>query len=112
MTTTEVYNIIKEAIENKKSMLIKYGKHERKMSPHVLGFRKGVKQALFYQISGGSRSGLKNDNRNWRCMKLGAIKKAEIIEDEFVTGDVLTDRPSTCVDRKLPGYCEVKLNKI
>ena len=53
-----VYEIVKDAIQNKKIVLAMYDGYERIMCPHVLGTKKGRHQALFYQFAGGSRSGL------------------------------------------------------
>ena len=56
-----VYEIVKDAIQNKKVIVASYDGHERIMCPHVLGTKKGRPQALFYQFAGSSRSGLSPD---------------------------------------------------
>jgi len=53
MTT---YELIRQAIEKKQCITCNYNGYSRKMTPHVIGTKKGKQQALFYQYGGQSSS--------------------------------------------------------
>ena len=53
------YELIKQAIIEKKQVIATYRGLQREMSPHVLGHKGLRPQALFYQFGGESSSGLK-----------------------------------------------------
>ena len=98
MTTKDNYETIKEAIKNKKQIHAEYkGKH-RKMCPHVIGTKNEIKHALFYQFGGSSSSGLNNDGRDWRCIKVDELQSIEIKDGDWHTGEVLTNNRSNCID--------------
>ncbi len=96
-----VYEIVKDAIQNKKVIVASYDGHERIMCPHVLGTKKGRPQALFYQFAGSSRSGLSPDGspNNWRCLfldQLGDVRSEDAHEWHSAPNH---SRPQTCVDQ-------------
>ena len=94
------YDIIKEAILQKKQIHAYYNKHYRVMCPHVIGYKNGVPHALLYQFGGTSSSGLApiGSGDNWRCI---FVDKLTHLESK--TGDWYTapnhSRPQKCVDR-------------
>ena len=96
-----VYEIVRDAIVNKKIVRAIYDGHERIMCPHVLGTKKGRPQALFYQFGGTSSSGLSPDGSpsNWRCLFLDLL---EDVSSQDANGQWHTapnhSRPQTCVD--------------
>ena len=58
-TVAEIYQVIRDAIVNKRIIKGTYQGHAREMCPHVLGRNKRhQEQALFYQFAGSSSSGL------------------------------------------------------
>ena len=94
----DVYECIKQAIEQKKQVHANYKGYSREMCPHVLGTKHGVLQALFYQFGGSSSRGLKGDGSDWRCIKLQDLEKVSVKEGKWHTGKVKTDRRSSCVN--------------
>ena len=70
-----VYDIVKDAILNRKIVLASYHGYERVMCPHYLGLKDGRRRALFYQFAGESSSGLSPDGSpdNWRCLFLDEL---------------------------------------
>ncbi len=92
------YELIWEAINEKKQVIATYRGFRREMCPHVLGSKGGRPQALFYQFGGESSSGLSSDpTQNWRCMYIDELAKVEVVSGEFHTAPNHT-RPQTCVD--------------
>ena len=70
----DIYELIKDAIINKKQVYADYDGYPRELCPHVLGTKNGVPQALFYQFGGSSSRGLKGDRSDWKCMILQKMK--------------------------------------
>ena len=93
------YEIIRHSIENRLIVIATYRKRKRVMCPHVLGTKNGRPQALFYQFSGESSSGLGKDGDpgNWRCMFLSELSDVTSEEGEWHTAPNRS-RPQTCVD--------------
>ena len=93
------YDVIHDAIVNKKVIWAIYNAHERVMCPHLLGTKNGRSQALFYQFAGHSSSGLEPDgsSNNWRCMFLNELSNVRSEDGRWHTAPNHS-RPSTCVD--------------
>ena len=51
-----VYDLIRQAIIEKKQVVAIYNGHQREMCPHVIGTKNGRQKALFYQFGGTSSS--------------------------------------------------------
>jgi hypothetical protein len=98
-----VYEIIRDAILNRKIVVATYRGRLRVMCPHTLGTKRGRQQALFYQFAGESSTGLgpDGDPENWRCMFLDEL--SNVASRETATGEWHTapnhSRPQTCVDQ-------------
>jgi hypothetical protein len=69
------------------------------MCPHILGYKNGRAQALFYQYAGTSKSGLgpAGSDRNWRCIPIDGLSAVEIVVGPWHTCPY--SRPQTCIDR-------------
>jgi len=92
------YDLVRQAIINKQCVTCMYNGYLRKMTPHVIGTKKGVRQALFYQYAGESSSGLSADaTKNWRCVPIDKIQNLSINDDFFQTAHNHS-RTQTCVD--------------
>jgi hypothetical protein len=93
------YDLIKQAIQNRQCVTCNYKGHIRKLTPHVIGTKGSVPQALFYQYAGGSSSGLNEEDptKNWRCMPIAEITDLTINNDSFQTADNHSVK-QTCVD--------------
>jgi hypothetical protein len=93
-----VYELIRQAIIDKKIVRATYRRHERLMCPHTIGESQGRKKALFYQFAGGSSSGLAPDGEpdNWRCVFVAELTNVFIEEGEWHTCPIHTKR-QTCI---------------
>lgn len=97
-----VYEIIRDAILNRKIVTATYRGRVRIMCPHTLGTKRGRQQALFYQFAGDSSTGLgpDGDPQNWRCMFLDELAN---VSSQEAQGQWHTapnhSRPQTCVDQ-------------
>lgn len=90
------FDIIRDAILEKKQVTGYYRGHYREMCPHVLGTKNGRAQALFYQFGGSSSSGLPADGE-WRCIPLGGLSEVSSQAGAWYTSTGHT-QPQTCVD--------------
>ena len=96
----DTYTLVKGAILNKDSIAADYDGHPRKMSPHVIGTKRGRAQALCYQYDGTSSSGVISpvgSPDNWRCVVIDRLQNVSIIKGVWHTAPSHT-RQQTCVD--------------
>ena len=93
------YDVIHDAVVNRKVIRAIYHAHERVMCPHLLGTKNGRPQALFYQFAGHSSSRLDPDGsmNNWRCMFVDELSNIRSEDGTWHTAPNHS-RPSTCVD--------------
>ena len=92
------YEIIKDAILNKRIITATFNGYLRIMCPHVLGTKGRVKQALFYQFAGESKTGLSLDpNENWRCIPIDLLRNVSSADGEWRTASNHS-KPSRCID--------------
>lgn len=91
-----VADLIAEAIQKKLIVRAIYQSYERIMCPHVIGYKKGVLNALFFQFGGGSKSGLPVGGM-WRCVHVSELSDVSVEAGEWHTGPDHS-RPQTCVD--------------
>ncbi|MFP4548800.1 MAG: hypothetical protein ACLFQM_11770 [Fidelibacterota bacterium] len=93
------YEIIKDALLNKKQIHATYNGYHREMCPYVIGIKNGVEHALFYQFGGNSESGLDTlgSDKNWRCIEIEKLKDIIVKNGYWYTA---TNRSMyhTCVD--------------
>ena len=97
--TSQVYEIIKSAIENKQQITADYDDKYREMCPHAIGTKNGVEQALFFQFGGYSSKGeITTDTKdNWRCITINKLSNVKVKEGDWHTFSNHS-RPSTCID--------------
>lgn len=97
MTT---YQIIHDAIAQRRIVKATYRGRLREMCPHVLGMKKGRSQTLCYQFAGDSSTGLEPDGspNNWRCMFLDELSNVSIHDGPWHTAPNHS-RPQRCVDQ-------------
>jgi hypothetical protein len=96
MATSQEIDTIIVAIRRKLTITATYQNYERIMCPHVIGYKKGVMNALFFQFAGGSKSGLPAGGM-WRCIHLDELTDVSAAPGEWHTAPDHT-RPQTCVD--------------
>lgn len=94
-----VYEIVRDAIVNKKVVIATYDGYRREMCPHAIGTKRGREQALFYQFGGESSSGLGPDGSpyNWRCIQLDRLTEVSSRPGSWHTAQNHTRR-QTCID--------------
>ena len=96
---SNTYEIVKNAIMKRKQIVAEYQGHKREMCPHVIGTKKGRKQALFYQFGGTSSSGPieRDSTNNWRCIPIDGLNFVEIRDGAWHSFSPHKQR-QTCVD--------------
>ncbi len=95
------FEIIENAMNEKKSISAYYDGYFRKLSPYELGTKKNEYQCMFYQYGGESSSGRINGKSkgNWRCLKLKKLEQIQILDEPLHKPDMITHKkPSYCVD--------------
>jgi len=94
------YQIIRQAIIDKKVIVAVYDGLERIMCPHVIGTNKqGREQALCYQFEGESKSrAIEPDGSpvNWRCIDIAKLSSVTARDGEWHSAPNHS-RPQTCV---------------
>lgn len=84
MTT---YELVRDAIENRKQIACIYDGKYREVCPHVLGDKNGVAHAFCYQFGGASSKPLEplGSPNNWRCMEIGKMQSVESRDGDWFT---------------------------
>ncbi len=93
--------IIKKAMDERRSISAYYGRYFRKLSPYKLGTKKESYQCLFYQYGGESSKSIINSKSkyNWRCLKLDQLKQIQILDEPLQKPEIVSHKkPSQCVD--------------
>ncbi|WP_261454470.1 hypothetical protein [Serratia fonticola] len=93
------YEIIANAIKNKKQITATYKGHARELCPHAIGTKNGRQQALFYQFGGHSSSGaiVPGSPDNWKCLAINGLSNVSVHDGEWHTADNHS-KAQTCVD--------------
>lgn len=83
----DIYSLLKEAILNKQQIHTFYKGYYREMCPHVLGFKSGKQNCLFYQFGGESSRGLVLNGapENWRCIPVEGLINPRVVEGPWQT---------------------------
>lgn len=100
---TDLYSLIRRAIERKQQVLATYQGYYREMCPHAIGInRHGQQQALFYQFAGQSSTALgpPGSPDNWRCLRIDELQNVSFRDGEWHTAPHHT-RPNSCVFHRL-----------
>jgi hypothetical protein len=92
----DVYELIRNAVLERKQVLATYKGHRRELCPHVLGTKEGRRQALFFQFGGGSSSSLPPGGE-WRCIPVDGLEDVVVRDGPWHT-DTGHHYPETCVD--------------
>jgi hypothetical protein len=90
------YELIRQAILEKKQIVATYKGLRREMCPHVLGTKEGRPQAHFFQFGGESSSPLRSEG-GWRCIELQHLEDVQLRDGIWHTADTGGGRTS-CVD--------------
>ena len=95
------YDLVRQAILEKKAITAYYHRQYRELCPHVLGTKNGKRHALFYQFGGQSNSRpIQPDGSpdNWRCIDIDALSNVKIMDIDRWHSAPDHSRPQTCVD--------------
>ena len=95
---SDAFDLVKQAIAEKKLISAVYHERRRDLCPHVLGWKAEREHALFFQVGGESAKGLATAG-SWRCLNLDELREVEIHDGDFRTGPGYYDNPQKCVDR-------------
>lgn len=81
------YDLVKQAINEKKQIHCDYSGKKRFVCPHVLGKKNGTEQCFGYQFEGDSVTGeiLPGSTGNWRSMKIADISNATLHDGPWHT---------------------------
>ena len=94
-----VYDILKDAIVNKKQVFFDYDEHGRGACPHVIGTKNGEQKVLVRQFAGFTSAGLVDPDGEWKCLFIDKIENLRSEEGEWHTGpEYGHTKPQTCVD--------------
>ena len=93
-----IFDLVWDCIVHKKQLVARYKGESRVLCPHVLGYKNGKEQCLFYQC-GGSNLAPVGSARNWRCIPLDGLDEAEARDGPWFTAHSTDSRPTTCVDQ-------------
>jgi hypothetical protein len=89
------YEIVRQAIIDKRQIIADYNGCRREMCPHSIGTKNGRPQALFFQFAGDSNSGLPPDGE-WRCIPIDGLSNVIARNGAWHTG-INHSRPQSCV---------------
>ena len=92
----DTYNLIRQAILDKHQIVADYHGYRREMCPHAIGTKNGREQALFFQFAGGSKSGLGDPEKNWRCIHIDLLTNVSTRDGDWYTAQNHSQRQS-CV---------------
>lgn len=98
MTT---YQLLKQAIKEKKQVIAVYDGKPREICPHSIGRTKaGVENCVAYQFGGQSSKPLSADGdaANWRCMSVAKFSSVKPQGGAWHTGERKTGQPQDCID--------------
>jgi hypothetical protein len=96
---TDVYRIVRAAVESRRPISAVYHNRRRLFCPHRLGRnREGQLRVLCYQYGGESETGLKPPGSpdNWRCIALDKLGNVEPLDGAWQMAPNHS-RPASCV---------------
>ncbi|UGA55718.1 hypothetical protein [Vibrio sp. VB16] len=89
------YELVRDAIINKKQVFATYQGHEKEMCPHVIGKKNGRQQVLCYQFGGTDSKGIVTGD--WKCIQIALLANVRTVNGQWHT-DNTRSRPQNCVD--------------
>lgn len=94
------YELLKEAIFEKKQVLADYSGKQRSLCPHVLGTKNGKEHCLFYQFEGESTSKpiVYGSMQNWRCMEVADLLNVSVQDGAWHTVENWDVNTQSCID--------------
>ena len=92
---SDVYALVRRAIEERRPLEATYNGHRRLLCPHVLGTRDGRPRVLCFQFGGGSARGLAPGG-DWRCLDIDGLGEVAIAAGPWRSRP--HSQPQHCVD--------------
>lgn len=92
-----VQETIVAAIRKKLVISAHYQGYPRVMCPHVIGYKEGHVNALFFQFAGGSSRGLPPGGQ-WRCLRISELSNVSASPGEWHTSSSY-GRMQECIDQ-------------
>lgn len=97
-TMTLNYQVLRQALLDKKPCFAIYDGLERYICPHVIGSKAFMEQVLCWQYAGQSSSPLPPQGQ-WKCLSIAKMSNVRVLDSEWHYGEAgKTGRPTTCVD--------------
>jgi hypothetical protein len=90
------YELIREAIIERRQVIATYKGQRREMCPHAIGYTNGREQGLFFEFGGESSSG-PPDGGQWCCLPIAELDSIEVVEGKWHSGGERGHEHS-CVD--------------
>jgi hypothetical protein len=91
-----IYATMRAAIRARRPIICIYRDHARAVCPHILGYAKDGREAVFvFQFAGSSSRGLPRDGA-WRCFYLDEVRDMQAHDGPWRAGTGHS-RPQQCV---------------
>jgi hypothetical protein len=94
--TSSTYQLIVQAMTERKQVLCMYEGFARALCPIVLGHKQGRERLLAFQFAGGASKGLPPGGQ-WKCFDLAKMTETELRRGRWHAGTAHT-QPQHCVD--------------
>jgi hypothetical protein len=99
---TLVYDVLKEAVEKHRCVVMAAEGQRREVAPLAIGFKDARQMVLTFQYKGGSNSGLAEGGA-WRCFPIDHIDWAKITDDPWQHGNYPIAKVEASFDNILYG---------
>ena len=94
--TSQTYQLIVQAMRERKQVLCIYEGFARAVCPIILGHKNGRARVLAYQFDGGSRGGLPQGGQ-WKCLDIAKMSHVELHAGPWYAGERHSEAQH-CVD--------------
>lgn len=94
--TSSTYQLIAQAMRQRKQVLCMYSGFARALSPIMLGHSRGRERVLGFQFAGGASKGLPPGGQ-WKCFDVAKMTEVELRGGEWHAGTSHT-HPQHCID--------------
>jgi hypothetical protein len=91
------YELLRQAILEKKQVIAVYDGYPREMCPHVLGWKNGIRHVFSFQFAGDSSQGLPAEG-GWKCMEVDGLSEVSLRDGPWHTGTTENDKSEGCVE--------------
>jgi hypothetical protein len=98
-TRPSAWEVLEQALTERRAVRAGYHGHERVLCPHALGWKNGRAKVLAYQSGGTTSIGAltPSTRQRWRSMFVDEIEHPTITDDRWETADNYSP-DSNCID--------------